>query len=264
MRAGARAAIGCAAGLAMLWPAGAAVEAAAPAAKAWIHVEPTTIDIGMFHRGTTVRVEGAAPAGSRVALVCVGGEGKVELKRKGKVWHVLWMNVGRVAFERVPAVVHVAADVDGADRRAVPPELRLGLGYDGVEAQVLPADADETTRLLFQEFTRMKVAEHLWSFAKLRPPTLADVEPQTRVAAEFDLPPGIPPGDYEIRMIGFRDGTAELLATEKIAARRVGVAHLVASMAQQRGFLYGILAVLVATGAGFVTGVVFAGSRKPH
>ncbi|HUL58587.1 MAG TPA: TIGR02186 family protein [Anaeromyxobacteraceae bacterium] len=263
MRAGARAAIACAAAAALLRPAGAG-EPEAPPARAWIRVEPSTIDIGMFHRGTTVRVEGAAPAGSRVALVCVGGQGKVELKRKGKVWNVLWMNVGTVAFERVPTVVHVAADVDGADRRGVPPELRLGLGYDGVEAQVLPVGADDATRLLFQEFVRLKVAERLYSFEKLRPASATGSPPSSHVSAEFSLPPGIPPGEYEVRMIGFRDGTAELLATEKITARRVGLALLVATMAQRSGILYGILSVVLATGAGFLTGVVFSASRKPH
>jgi diguanylate cyclase (GGDEF)-like protein len=46
---------------------------------------------------------------------------------------------------------------------------------------------------------------------------------------------------------------------------RLELANLIASMAQRHGLLYGILSVIVAIGAGFITGVAFSkASKKAH
>jgi hypothetical protein len=255
-------------------PAGARSPAAAEAA---IRIEPASIEVGMFYRGTTVRVEGTAPAGFRLALVCVGPEGKVELKRKGKVWNLLWMNVGSVTFERVPSLYLASVDPEEA-RSERPSELPLP-GYDGVEAQVLPADADEGTRGLFRELVKLRERERLFSQTKLRREIPSD-EAATpggaarvglegparpnRVSADFALPASAPPGTYEVRIIGFRDGASEILATERLTVARVGLARLVTSMARSHGLVYGILSVAAALAAGLLSGVLFTGAKKGH
>ncbi len=277
-------------------PAGAQPEASRPA----LHVAPASIEVGMLFRGATVHVEGIAPPGRRLALVCTGKNGKVELKRKGKVWNALWMNVGSIAFEHVPSLLHAYADVDGTalNREAIPGDLLLGLGAGGVESHVLPASADEATHRLFREFVRLKMQEGLYSFGKLHterlgaeqgsggepasvavipvsagsasvlgrspPGAAAGFALPMRVSADFELPASIPPGDYDIRLIGYRDGTAELLASEVLTARRVGLALLISSLSEHHGLLYGILSVLLAIAAGFLTGMVFASAKKGH
>ncbi len=271
--------------------------------QAALHVAPASVEVGMLFRGATVHVEGIAPPGRRLALVCVGEHGKVQLKRKGKVWNALWMNVGSIAFDHVPSLLHAYAD-DGAavNRDALPGDLRLGLGAEGVESHVVPASADETTHRLFREFVRLKIQERLYSFGRLHAERLgagggnagqpggvsgpAPVVPASaggesvsvrsaagaaaelalpmRVSADFALPAGIPPGDYEIRLIGYRDGTAELLASQTLTARRVGLALLISSFAEHHGLLYGVFSVLLAVAAGFLTGMVFASAKKGH
>jgi hypothetical protein len=279
-------------------PAGAEPDAPRPV----LHVAPASVDVGMLFRGATVHVEGIAPAGRRLALVCTGEHGKVELKRKGKVWNALWMNVGSIAFDHVPSFLHAYADVDGAavNREAIPADLRLGLGAGGVESLVLPAGADENAHRLFREFVQLKTREGLYAFGKLHserlgagggnvaergapapavipvsaggasgldrssPVPVVDLALPTRVSADFELPASIPPGEYEIRLIGYHDGTAELLASETFATRRVGLALLISSLSEHHGLLYGILSVLLAVAAGFLTGIVFASAKKGH
>jgi hypothetical protein len=260
-------------------PFAGASPAASPAAA--IRVEPRVIEVGMLHRGATVRVEGTAPAGFRLALECVGEEGQVQLKRKGKVWSLLWMNVGSVTFDRVPSIYLAHSDPEGvpAEAQVLPAEPRLAPGYGGVEAQVLPADADPDARRLFREFVRLKEGERLYALATLRrdaepdesvsPPGailvgLASPAGQTRVSAEFALPAGAPAGEHEVRMLGYRDGVAAVLASEKLSVKRVGLAHLVATAAQRHGLLYGILSVAVALAAGLLSGVLFSGAKKSH
>jgi hypothetical protein len=231
-----------------------------------VAVEPRVVEVGMFYRGTQLRVEGVAPAGYRLAVVCVGEEARVELRRKGKVWNVLWRNVGSIAFERVPSLYLASPELDGeqGDGAAPTSERRLGAIWQAVEARSLPAQADEDTRRLFRDLIRLKIEERLYGVGTLRPESSPDEAGPIRVAAEFELPASTPPGTYQVRMIGTRDGATRLLASEEIVVRRVGLALLIADLARRHGFLYGVFSVVLAMSAGALTGILFAGARKGH
>jgi hypothetical protein len=264
---------------ALLWTQAAGADPAL-APRATIHVEPREIEIGMLYRGARLHVEGTAPAGGGLAVVCAGKEARVELKRKGKVWNVLWMNVGSVTFDRVPSlylvsavpephsdrtVVPVSAELDPPRGVVIPADLRLAPGYDGIEAQVLTASDDDARRALFRELIRLKMGERLYAFGgDLRSDGPAGVAAPARFSADLALPANIPPGEYEVRLVEHQNGVGRVLATQTINARRVGLAHLIASMSERHGLLYGILSVILAILAGFSTGVVFASSKKGH
>lgn len=236
-----------------------------------IRVEPRVVEVGMLYRGTTVRVEGTAPAGPGLVVECMGGDGRVQLKRKGKVWNLLWMNVDGVTFERVPSLYLAHADRDG-----VPSDPRSGLGWERVEARALPSQADEGTRRLFREFIKLKETERLYALGTLRREAnqpsggtllaglAGAVPPPARVVAELSLPASAPPGEYQVRMLRHRGAAPEILASDTLTIRRVGVAHLVASMAQGHGLLYGILSVAAALAAGLLSGFLFSGAKKGH
>jgi uncharacterized protein (TIGR02186 family) len=229
--------------------------------RATIRVEPREIQVGMFYRGTNVHVDGTAPAGYRLALVCVGHEGRVELKRKGKVGGVLWMNVGDVTFDRVPSLYLVATDQDRADfhGRPVPAVVRLGLGYGGLEAQVLPGQGDENMHRLFREFIKLKEDERVYSVRN--GPVRSS---PTSVSTDFFWPASVPAGTYEVQLLGYQGDTGELLASETLTVKRVGLANLISSMAQRHGLIYGILSVLFAIAMGFFTGMIFRMASKGH
>jgi hypothetical protein len=232
----------------------AALERADPrGAGATVRVVPSEIHVGMLFRGTRVHVEGTAPAHGQVALVCVGREGKVELKKKGKVGGLLWMNVGDVAFERVPTLF-LASSEPSAHAGAT-----KALGYAGLEARALPAGADEDARELFREFIRLKERERLY-FAGNGPVRASPTE----VSVDFWLPASVPPGEYEVKMLGYEEDAVEVLATEKLTVRSVGLAALISSTARRHGLVYGILSVVLAIAVGFLTGMMFKASKKGH
>ena len=87
-----------------------------------------------------------------------------------------------------------------------------------------------------------------------------------RYSADCRLPPRVAPGDYDVRVYGFkgsggtRDG--EILGSSRIQVKQVGLALLIATLAQESGLLYGITAVVVAIGVGLFTGFVFGLSSK--
>jgi hypothetical protein len=238
--------------------ASAAESCGAPGAA--IRVEPAEVEVGMFYRGTKLHVEGTAPADCKVALVCLGHESKVELKRKGKVGGLLWMNVGDVAFEHVPSLFLQSSELDGI-RPDAPVALggRLVEGYERMEARVLPAGADEEQRRLFHEFVRLKEHEQLY-LARSGPARASS----SIVSADFWLPASVPPGKYEVQLLGGRGEPLGVLAASELTVKRVGLAALISSMAQSHGLIYGIVSVVLAIAMGFLTGVLFKASKKGH
>jgi Putative transmembrane protein (Alph_Pro_TM) len=245
--------------LALLPGARAAAAEAPDLDGAVLRVEPAEVAVGMFYRGTTIHVEATAPAAGKVALVCAGHEGKVELKRKGKVGGVLWMNVGDVRFERVPSLFLYASELDGARSDGAAAAEGSPRGYEGVEARVLPASADEETRRLFREFIRLKEHERLYVSRAVPARSTAN-----RVSADFFLPASIPAGQYEVQLLAAKADGLEVLASRELTVKRAGLAALISNTAQRHGLVYGILSVVVAIGMGFFTGVLFKASKKGH
>jgi uncharacterized protein (TIGR02186 family) len=238
---------------------------AAEPATAPLRVMPETIEVGAFFHGATVEVVGELPAGYQAAVLLSGGERALDLKKKGKVWGVLWMTVGGVRFEHVPELYLLAttAALDGL--ASATERQRLPLGLDALGASLKPAAEERDTGALAGELVKLREDEGLFNVAVGG----VRVEPQPGgpglLSAEFSLPARVRDGSYDVRLWGFRDGAATLLATSKLSVRRAGMTRLVGALARQHGLLYGILAVLAALGVGLLTGAVFGrGASKGH
>ena len=83
-------------------PAQAAPSSAAPSSAGSsnedLSIAPRVVDIGAFYNGEILRVSGKIPAGSDVVLRFMGPPQEMHLKRKGKAFGVLWMNMGSLTF----------------------------------------------------------------------------------------------------------------------------------------------------------------------
>jgi len=235
-----------------------------------IEVNPTEVNVHMFYNGSTIHVAGQLPSGyDAVAVLCVGGERDLVLKKKGKVWGMLWMNVGEMDFKHIPSIYLLTLTGRLAD--LAPREVlnRLGLGYDPLKEHSAAGPEEADQRLLFGELIKLEEREGFFSITeggvKLEPTSDGAVS----YSADLQLPARVAPGDYELRVYGFK-GTGdtrggEVLSSSLIRVKQVGFALLVATLARESGLLYGITAVVVAIGVGLFTGFVFGlGSRGGH
>jgi hypothetical protein len=141
----------------------------------------------------------------------------------------------------------------------------LGLGYDSFRSRPGGAGAEAAERAgdLFAELVRLKESEGLFRLVAAG----VQIEPagagRQRVTVSMKVPPKAPPGTYRVQLFGFRD--------RQLSSRREGAFLLTrgtfngffSSLAQRHGLAYGILAVVVAIGAGLLVGLVF-GSVKAH
>lgn len=233
-----------------------------------LHIRPSEIGVNLFYNGTAVHIDGLAPSGYDVALVCRGKEQTVELKKKGKVFGFLWMNVGDVVFKHVPSFYAVITS--NRIENLAPPEVleKLAVGYRAIGCRCgcgCGACAPGESCPMFKELIRLREKEQLFCLAE----NAAKLEPQpqgrTWVAAECWLPANAPPGDYEVLLFSFKDREGKLLASKPLNVKPSGLAEMIASLAREHGLLYGILAAIIALLAGLATGFVFGlGTKAKH
>jgi len=230
-------------------------------------VEPVSIGVDLFFSGATLHVLGTIPAGQQAAVYCVGKEGPLRLKKKGRVLGLLWMNTADIFVESVPSLYILATSAPVA--RLAPADVlaRLGVGWDALEAGANirgPSSAEEG-HALFRELVRMKTHEGLYALAEsaalIKPAASGELE----VLADLPLPALSPPGDYQVRLVAFGGGEGVLVGETPLRIRQQGATAFVSRMALERGLLFGVVSVVVAIAAGMLTGIAFGrGSRSSH
>ena len=239
--------------------------AIAAAAASTFTVTPESVSVGLFYGGTRVRVEGFLPVGDEAAIVCVGDETSLNLKKIGKVWGLLWMTVGKVKFDRISEFYNLATSTD-IKRLAAPPVLeKLGIGYQALMDNSLKEKKDPENRRLFGEMIKLKEHEGIFNIGEKKVVIAPGDGAVSKVSADLRIPPNTPMGDYTIKVFSFRNGQGSLVFSKAITVRQVGLVALVGSLAMKYGMLYGIVSVFIALFAGLLTGFLFGlGSKGGH
>jgi len=227
-----------------------------------IDVIPSTLEVSTFFSGATVRVEGTAPQSDGLAVVLSGSSETQELKRKGKVWGVLWMNVGEVSFDQVPSVYMVASSDPLCELAPYDVRTSLRLGEDVLAEASVSAEGDEDGARLFGELVKLKEQEGLYRTGEGTLEVVARNEEGWRYSGSFELPARVPEGTYTLVLWSFDDGKATELATAELRVAEVGVIREIADFAMSHGLLYGVFAVIIALAAGLLTGFLFGMAGK--
>ncbi len=227
-----------------------------------VAVDPGEVVSGLFYAGATVRVSAVVPRGARVAMVCRSEDRPLVLERKGRALGVIWMNVGRASFGRVPDVylLRTSAPVDslapGAELR------RNGVGFDALAARCAPDSGQEG---LFDELVRLKERDRVWRVSEGAVDLRSAEDDVALATTDFRLPARARPGTYRILVYTFEGGRGTLAGSAELTLRNGTVSALITSLATRHGLLYGILAALVAMVMGLLTGLVFGlGAKHGH
>ena len=247
------------AALVVCWTGSAHADVAAGAS---MELTPAVVKADLMFAGESVKVSAAVPHGANVAVLCTGKAGAVRLKRKGKVWGVLWMNTGEASFGHVPSLYQLSTSAPLSKLASDEELARLGLGYSALAAA---AEPEEGSAELFGAFSKLKEREGTYA---LRPGTVKVTpgDSRDRIEAECPLPSKAQMGQYHVRVLAF-DGGKLVQKTEKpLELRQVRLARFIADLARERGTAYGILAVGIAIIAGLGTGLLFGlkSSKKVH
>jgi uncharacterized protein (TIGR02186 family) len=221
-----------------------------------VRVEPENIQIGIFYSGQQIQVEASTLASADIVMRITGAEEPLVLKKKGKKYGFLWMNVGDVHYEAVPTV-YLLSDSRELDALATPKTLsRLQLGFDALKDR-LPRGSKDGTRELFDELVKLKEKDDLFACDTTGVKLKSSQSGRQEAIGEFFLPAKAPVGDYHVDVFAFREDAGELIGSATIHLERTSLVSSLTSLATNYGLLYGCLAVAVAILAGLLTGWIF-------
>ena len=215
-----------------------------------------TIDITTFYNGTTLEVSGTAPVDTDVVLEVSGAKKDVHLKEKGKVLGVLWMNKTDVSLENAPANYMVYTPDKPVDTLLNP---ETGIGYQALVNDIVIEPASEDKAFIFGEYVKLMEKAGVYAIYQ-GTVQYGPVKDGTRsFSATLIVPPKMSAGTYQVRGFALRNGAVVDTAGRDLSVRLQGFPALIHSLAYDRPLLFGIMAVVIAIGAGLGIGVLFKG-----
>jgi len=224
-------------------------------------VTPSLVDITMSYSGKDLAVEATVPAGMDVAVKCEGPRRQLELSRKGKAQGLLWMNVGDLTFDSVPDLYMLRTSAPLATISSHEAQKEFLLGYDALREAVCSGEASPEASRYFTDLVKFKERDGLFSVSESAVTLTPGSDGTQRVTAELRLPSRASPTNYRVELYGLEDGEATLLAAKPVRLNKVGAVRTISSLAQNRGLLYGVVAVFIALCAGLAAGFIFKGGK---
>jgi hypothetical protein len=230
-----------------------------------VGVTPETLSIGALYEGTEVSVTGELPPDCEAVVRIIGTSSDLSLKKKGKVFEILWMNRETVVFEDIPGVFLISTSGNPEKVLGQPCENDCGwqLGLPALFARTKISPESPDKRALFQELLQLKKSEGLYVTSEgLHYANVNDL--RRTFEARISLSSRFPPGKYAVEVYALREGKVIDRATRDLTARLEGLPAILSVLAFNHGALYGILATVIAIGAGLFTGFVFGTGKGGH
>jgi len=248
--------------LVCLWGATAAL-AVSPEAqqKVVTATSKNVIDIGLSYHGDQIFFFGVNPVpGSDVVIkLTAEKEEAVKLSVKGKVGP-FWMTVKQYEVTGSPFIykIHASKPLD----QIISPETaqKLELGYSAmrhkmkmhlIRGEAAPEDEDLVWKGL------VKIKEHGNLYNIVEDPRRLEVSEGKAFKHYFRFPPAATEGRYQVESFCFKDGELVGYGKDVIEIKKVGIENWLTQTSQNQPVLFGIMAVIIAVGAGLLVGVIF-------
>jgi hypothetical protein len=233
---------------------------------AGLTVEPQAINIDAFYDGTTITATGEAPADCEAVLRFLGASCDLHMKKRGKVFGMLWMNLDSLIFRGIPSVciVNTPPGLEGSADKANPESgvdsLRLSAIGKSTRIESNGSDPDGA----FAELLKLKQAEGLYR-ELARNVTYGPASNGVKsFRAEIPVPARLSPGDYLVELTLFKEGRIAGRSVQPVEVNLVGFPGLISNLAFGHSALYGILSAIIAILAGLAIGFAFQGKGGAH
>ncbi len=203
--------------------------------------------------GAVLTVFGNKRGDGEIVILLEGPEKNNMVRKKERVLGA-WMNRSWLQFNHVPAYYDYADNVfKDADLMS---EDRLRQEKIGVQAlspePVFDIYETPLTRAFQEALIRNKQKQNLFPVAS-RNIVFLDND---LFRVDFPLPSNVPRGEYTVRGVLVRDGQVVFEATRKMSVGQAGLSAKIYKMAHQQSALYGVLCVLIACVAGWVSNLL--------
>jgi len=221
--------------------------------------EPNLIAISAFFNGTQLTVSGKIATENEVVVIVKGKQEELTLKKKGKALGLLWMNLGDVHFKKVPNL-YIMYSSKGMTELATSDATtweQLGIGFESLKKE-MEIEAPQIKRdALANEFFKLKQNQGLYASHPGEISFGQKNEKDKSFTASVWIPPQIPTGEYQIRVIEIHNGQILNNSRDQLKVKEEGIPLMLSSLAFNHSILYGFFAVLIAVSAGLAMDFFF-------
>ncbi|MCJ2183900.1 TIGR02186 family protein [Novosphingobium sp. 1949] len=224
-------------------------------------VSQHTIDLQQGFNGTDLLLFGAVltPEGSRAAqdydivVVLKGPTQSIVLREKQKIAGI-WVNAASTEFRSAPSYYAVASTrpIDQIVDEKTAAIYELGLKW----LQLSPIgaiDPEEQAR-----FAAGLVERNRDAGLYREDEGGVSVSEQVLYQARIRLPSQVPTGKYTAETFAIADGRVVASASSDVEVRKLGIERAIANFSENYGLAYGLLAVFISIGMGWLAGRLFA------
>lgn len=203
--------------------------------------------------GTDVLLFGATDGPGDVAVV-VRGPARDETVRRKARFGPIWLNANEVTMAAVPSYYRV---VSSRPVEEFAPQTLLTRHQIGLE-NIRMSTADENIPLenlaeFRRALIRLKINENLYDQGI----GAINMMSNRLFRAELHFPSNVPTGTYLVEVYLFREGQVAAAEIVPLNISKIGVGADIYDFAHNLAPLYGLLAVLLAAGAGWAASAVF-------
>ncbi len=220
------------------------------------------VDIGLSYRGDQIHFFGVNPVPGSDLIIRLTAEKEeaIKLSVKGRVGP-FWMTVKQYEVTGSPFMYKLHASKPLKEiltDNSVAQELELGypaiqhrMQMHLVRGEAAPEDPD----LVFKGIIKIKEEANLYNIVE--DPQRLEVTEGRLFKHYFRFPPAATEGKYQVESFCFTNGELVGYGKDQIEIRKVGLAHWLTDQSQNNAVVYGIMAVLIAMGAGLLVGMIF-------
>lgn len=241
----------------------AAMAAAAPADSSSMVTDYSqkSIKVDARFHGERIYFFGTVPdpAAEVVVKLVPVDRSSIKLTRKGRVV-LFWMGVKQYEVQHLPYLykIHSSKPL----KEILTPEIatKFRLGYqtlkDDMILELIKGTAEkDDPEVMFEGFVRLKEEAGLYNVAENR----IRISKGRLFEHYFRFPDKAKEGVYLVESYAIKDGQVIAHSQDEITVQKVGIIAWLYRTSQESGWLYGILAVIIALGAGLLVGVIFKG-----
>jgi uncharacterized protein (TIGR02186 family) len=219
------------------------------------------VEIGLTYHGDQIHFFGVNPVPGADLIIRLTAEieDEIKLSVKGKVGP-FWMTVKQYEVTGAPFMYKIHANKPIADIISPETARLLELGYPAIRHRMKlhlirgeAAPDDEET--VFQGLVNIKEADNLYNIVE--DPERLEIEEERLFKHYFRFPPKATEGVYQVETFAFQGGELVGYGKDLIQMRKVGLESWLTRTSQESPVFYGILAVLIAVGAGLGVGLIF-------
>jgi uncharacterized protein (TIGR02186 family) len=192
------------------------------------------------------------PEGSdlEVVITVEGPPRPVTVRRKGRRFGI-WMNTVSIEVDAAPTFYAVATTDRLHSIMTHTEDLRHRVSIPWAIRAVGTGVADQER--FIDALVRVRLGEQIYQLNEgavtLRDETLFDTSVR--------LPANLTEGDYRTRIFLLRDGEVIDVLTQDITVRKVGLERWIFNLAHERPFVYALVSLAIAIGAGWGASAVF-------